>query len=143
MTVNDVRTDRGPTRGVYVAVFHLAAPRRITVGRLGRFDFAAGFYFYVGSAQRGLQARLARHGRGRKPQRWHIDYLSAVATMLGAVALEAPQACECRLARALAAAYACPIARFGASDCHCPGHVFYCAPEQSRRRTPSRLGSRC
>ena len=127
------------TRGIYVAVFHLAAPRRITVGRLGRFAFPEGFYFYVGSAQRGLRARLARHGRHGKARRWHIDYLSGVATMLGAVVLDGPKSLECRVARALAAVYACPVARFGASDCRCPGHLFHYRVKRSDRTRAKRL----
>ena len=118
------------TGGVYVAVFYLASPRRLTVGRLGRFEFAAGFYFYAGSAQRGLRARLARHGRRVKPRRWHIDYLSAVAAPLGAVVVAGPKSDECRLAGALASAYACPVPRFGASDCRCPGHLFHVPPAE-------------
>ena len=69
--------------GLYVAVFHLPRPARIRVGRLGTFDFPAGRYYYVGTAQRNRDARLGRHARKSKPLRWHIDYLSARATMLG------------------------------------------------------------
>ncbi len=108
--------------GVYIAVFWLERVRRIRIGRLGESRFPAGIYFYVGSAQRNLDARLARHGRRKKPLRWHIDYLSAKATMLGAIIFERPRAAE------LAQRYGRPIENFGDSDCRCGGHLLY-APE--------------
>jgi len=111
--------------GCYIAVFHLATARAITVGRLGRFAFAAGEYLYVGSAQRGLAARLARHARKRKPRRWHIDYLSTAADMLGAIIVPAGKDAECRLANELAETFERCMPGFGASDCRCAGHLFY------------------
>jgi len=111
--------------GVYLAIFRLSRTRTIAIGRLGRFTFQRGHYLYVGSAQRNLQARLARHGRRRKPKRWHIDYLSAKAPLVGALVLRGPKSWECRLAAILAKRYLRPIARFGASDCRCGGHLFY------------------
>lgn len=111
--------------GVYVAIFHLGRPGQITVGRLGRFSFPAGFYFYVGSARRCLDARLARHARRRKPLRWHIDYLSSRAEMLGAVVADAGSYAECELAQELAELYPRCVRGFGSSDCRCGGHLFH------------------
>jgi sugar fermentation stimulation protein A len=111
--------------GVYVAVFRLLRRRRIQVGRLGQFLFEPGFYFYVGSAQRNLSLRLARHARRRKPLRWHMDYLSSLATMIGAVIVPGPRQRECELAEELAGQFELAVPRFGASDCRCPGHLFY------------------
>jgi len=56
-------TDAEP--GTYALLLKLDKQERITVGRLGTFDFPAGYYLYVGSAlgPGGLQARLARHRR--------------------------------------------------------------------------------
>ena len=65
--------------GIYLAIFHLPRTQAITVGRLGRFTFPRGYYLYVGSAQRCLQARVARHARRKKSLRWQIDYLSSQA----------------------------------------------------------------
>jgi len=114
-------------KGIYMAVFRLHAEKEIQIGSLGRFHFAPGFYFYVGSAQRNLDARLARHARREKPLRWHIDYLSVHARMLGAMTMEGARRDECTLARRMAKLSPPAIRSFGASDCRCRGHLFHCA----------------
>ncbi|MFW6065627.1 MAG: GIY-YIG nuclease family protein [Planctomycetota bacterium] len=116
---------KGNDSGVYIAVFNLTRPRRISVGRLGRFYFPPGFYLYVGSAKRGLEARLARHGRREKPLRWHIDYLSTRAEMLGAIVSDGQTHGECELADELAEMHTRFIPGFGSSDCRCGGHLFH------------------
>ena len=112
--------------GVYLAIFRLPRTQVIAIGRLGRYNLRRGLYMYVGSAQRNLEARLTRHSRRRKPLRWQIDYLSIKAPFVGALILRGPKSWECRLAAIMAKYYLLPIARFGASDCRCGGHLFYC-----------------
>jgi sugar fermentation stimulation protein A len=111
--------------GIYIVCFRLPGRRRIQVGKLGRFVFEPGFYFYVGSAQKNLSARIDRHGRQRKPLRWHIDYLSTRAVMVGVITMPGPRSRECKVAKTLGAVFDLAIPRFGASDCKCPGHLFY------------------
>ena len=123
----------GPRRkdsdgGVYIAVFDLPEARHISVGKLGRILFRRGVYFYVGSAQRNLSARLERHSRKSKPMRWHIDYLSVRAEMLGSITIAAQRRRECELAKELAVMFESAAPGFGASDCRCGGHLFY-APQ--------------
>ena len=65
-----------PATGVYVIEIELPEPLTVSVGKLGALDFPAGAYLYVGSAQRALPSRVARHMRREKPLRWHIDYLT-------------------------------------------------------------------
>jgi sugar fermentation stimulation protein A len=113
--------------GLYVAVFHLRRPGVLSIGRLGRFGFPAGLYFYVGTAQRNLSSRLARHARRGKKLRWHVDYLSTRAEMLGAIVIPGPRRRECCIAAELARIMARAVPRFGAGDCRCPGHLFYAA----------------
>jgi sugar fermentation stimulation protein A len=112
-------------RGTYIAVFELPERHQIRVGKLGCFWFEPGVYFYVGSAQRNLAARLDRHARKVKPPRWHIDYLSTQAAMIGAMIVPGPRERECELARELGRRYVLAVPRFGASDCRCGGHLFY------------------
>ncbi len=113
--------------GTYLLWLHLPAARRITVGRLGAFDFAAGFYGYVGSAMGpgGLAARLGRHLQGSSRRRWHIDYLRCAADPVAAWVCVSPQVQEHDWAAALAAMEGAwlPAPRFGASDCRCPAHL--------------------
>lgn len=90
-----------------------------------RFIFQKGIYFYVGSAQRNLSARLERHARKDKPLRWHIDYLSSKAKILGAIIVPGPHENECELANELGRMFELAVAGFGASDCRCSGHLFW------------------
>lgn len=114
--------------GLYIAIFYLLRPVKIRVGKRGKFHFKEGTYFYVGSAQRNLSARLKRHSNKKKPLKWHIDYLSARARMLGAITIPGSRKNECKLAKELGKMFELPIPGFGASDCQCKGHLFY-APE--------------
>ena len=111
--------------GIYIAVLHLPKTVKITVGKHGTVNFRKGFYFYVGSAQRNLSARLERHARKKKPLRWHIDYLSAKAKMLGAITIAGPRDLECQLAKKLSNMFESPVPGFGTSDCRCGRHLFY------------------
>lgn len=111
--------------GIYIAVFYIPAGRTIEIGRLGKFYFRRGIYFYVGSAQRNLSSRLERHGRKNKLLHWHIDYLSIKAQMLGAITISGQQKHECEVAGGLNQLFELAVPRFGASDCRCTGHLFY------------------
>jgi len=59
-------------QGHYLAVMHAASARRVAVGALGEVALPAGDLVYVGSAQRGLAARVARHRGLDKRLRWHV-----------------------------------------------------------------------
>jgi len=100
-------------------------PATVRVGAWGELRLPSGHHAYVGSARRGLAARLARHCRRAKRLRWHIDYLRLVADPVGAVVWPWRRGRECRLARALLTEGLGQIAasRFGASDCRCPAHL--------------------
>lgn len=112
-------------KGLYIAKFHLRKRSRLRIGALGSFTFPAGLYLYVGSAQRNRSARLRRHGRQDKPLRWHIDYLSVKARMVGAELVPGTRQQECALARKLASSAERIVPGFGASDCGCEGHLLY------------------
>ncbi|NIP23490.1 MAG: DUF123 domain-containing protein [Phycisphaerae bacterium] len=99
--------------------------RLIRIGRLGQLHFRQGVYFYVGSAQRNMSARLERHSRKVKALRWHIDYLSVKAEMLGAIIIDGPRELECQLAKKLGGMSDLAVPGFGSSDCCCEGHLFY------------------
>lgn len=111
--------------GVYIAVFFMPLGRTIEIGRLGKFHFHQGIYFYTGSAQRNLSARLERHSRKKKALHWHIDYLSVKAEMLGAITTPGQRKHECGIAKELGKMFELAVPGFGASDCRCAGHLFY------------------
>lgn len=114
-------------KGVYQLHLQLNRPTRITVGRLGTFYFPAGRYIYTGSAQGGLEARLARHRRSEKVLHWHIDYFLQYADLVAVTVVVTSERLECALnAQTLQQPGARIIApRFGSSDCRCPAHLIY------------------
>jgi Uri superfamily endonuclease len=121
---SDVLPRAGGTYGIGLL---LSLPIQCTIGALGTWTFPAGHYLYVGSAwgPGGLRARVGRHLRGGAVRRWHIDYLRAHADPV-ALWLTPGQRLECAWAEVLSenpdAVIVVP--RFGASDCHCPSHLF-------------------
>jgi Uri superfamily endonuclease len=113
--------------GSYLLLLDLAAPTRLTVGRLGTFDFPAGRYAYAGSARGsgGLRARVARHLRTEKRLHWHVDYLAARAPVVKAWYVESIERLECVWAARLRAlpGVGLPVEGFGSSDCGCRAHL--------------------
>ena len=114
---------RRETKSTYILFVFLPRKRRIKVGALGFVPFDAGLYLYVGSGGRSPARRIARHVRRRKKKFWHIDFLSAHATVVGAMVFEASRSLECPIARALASAFPA-VPGFGCSDCCCGSHLF-------------------
>ncbi|MGC8878496.1 MAG: GIY-YIG nuclease family protein [Anaerolineae bacterium] len=115
--------------GSYVLVMHLERPAKITIGRLGTWDFEAGYYAYAGSAlgPGGLAARLSYHARTDKLMQWHIDYLLAHAELVEIWYAVDNKRKECIWASALRAipGSKVPVPSFGASDCRCLTHLVY------------------
>ncbi|MGJ0532982.1 GIY-YIG nuclease family protein [Methylocystis sp.] len=108
--------------GAYALWLRLASPLDVRVGKISA-TLPAGDYLYCGSARGpgGLRARLARHMRPHKRAHWHIDQLTAAASLLGAFVEE--QGDECVLNAALSD-LPIPIAGFGSSDCRrCAAHL--------------------
>ncbi|HEX9921366.1 MAG TPA: GIY-YIG nuclease family protein [Anaerolineae bacterium] len=69
--------------GNYVLLLHIPINQELTIGKLGTFDFPAGWYAYVGSAfgSGGLVGRLKHHLRPVEHPYWHIDYLRRAAVL--------------------------------------------------------------
>ncbi len=97
----------------------------IKVGALGKIKFTPGVYVYIGSAQKGIKKRVARHLRKEKRKFWHIDYLLEQKDNFVEEIFyqKAPKKKECRIARALSKLGE-PIRGFGCSDCSCVSHLF-------------------
>lgn len=113
----------------------LPEKKQLTVGKLGTFEFPPGEYLYFGSALNGLEGRIRRHLRRDKQQHWHIDYLTAVASVVGVWWATGAERRECSLARAaLDLEGAQMLARgFGSSDCRCQSHLAYLAGDPAPR----------
>lgn len=135
----------GAATGTYVLLLALSRPVRLTVGRLGTFDFEPGHYAYAGSAcgPGGLQARLAHHLRPTRNPHWHIDYLRNFFVLreiwFRRSAKDEEHLWFDRL-RAMRGARI-PVSGFGSSDCRCQAHLVYFRnrPSQTafRRRLPA------
>ena len=112
--------------GAYLLLIELAAPLALEFPRLGAATLAPGRYAYGGSAYGpgGLRARIGRHLRRDKAQRWHVDRLTAAGRVAGVRAVPGGQ--ECALVRGLLElpGASVPIPGFGSSDCRtCPAHL--------------------
>ena len=118
--IHFVATD--PPCQTYQLLIEVAAPVRVSVGRLGTFDFTAGLYTYTGSALRNLEARVSRHLSTAKKMRWHIDYLLA-APGVRIYEVRRHRTAECVVNQQVAGQI--PVMGFGASDCRagCGSHL--------------------
>ncbi|MBE0481798.1 MAG: GIY-YIG nuclease family protein [Dehalococcoidia bacterium] len=116
----------GP-RGTYAILFRLDRDATISVGRLGLFDFARGWYIYAGSALGGLYPRIMRHLREEKTLHWHVDYFGRVAVPVEVWYVESESRLECKWCRAALrlAQASSPVPRFGSSGCRCVSHLVY------------------
>ena len=136
--------------GTYVLLLELDKQERITVGKLGTFNFPAGYYLYVGSAlgPGGLRARLTRHrrdsesssqsnsGQMGKKLHWHIDYLLQRAQLVEVWSVASEERLECKwgeAVRRLSGAQV-PVRGFGSSDCRCPAHLIYFSARPNREQ---------
>jgi Uri superfamily endonuclease len=111
--------------GAYVLLLKIDAPAALPAARF-QGSLAPGQYCYVGSARGpgGIRARCSRHLRHAKSKRWHIDWLTTVATDISV----SPQLgrAECEILDHLIAlpGISIPVAGFGSSDCRlCLAHL--------------------
>jgi Uri superfamily endonuclease len=130
--------------GIYVLLLRVPAPLRLSIGRLGEFDFPAGDYVYVGSAKGGLEGRLRRHFHtrrfGQEKLRWHIDYLLAHCDLLGMLDSSDGHG-ECDMSRIWARLASAAVAPgFGSSDCRCETHLHYLGEDALRAFTSGGRG---
>lgn len=116
-------------KGTYILILRLPTPSRLTIGKRGTFDFAAGWYAYVGSAMGpgGLRGRLNHHLKPVTHPHWHIDYLRQVVQCREVWYVASEEIFEHDWANALRLmpGASVPVPRFGASDCHCETHLIH------------------
>jgi len=112
--------------GVYCLLLRLSRGLEVRIAHRRR-RLETGYYLYVGSALRGLEARIRRHRSRRKRRHWHIDALTEVAHLHRVFLYPTrSRTLECRLSRLLAVGtVGTRVPGFGASDCRCPSHLYY------------------
>lgn len=117
--------------GTYILVLKLDSTHTLTIGRSGTFEFAAGWYTYVGSAfgPGGLRGRLNHHLTPVTRPHWHIDYLRQVAVIEQVWVQSGTTSHEHDWAYVLQCLpeASIPAPRFGASDCRCHTHLCWFA----------------
>lgn len=113
--------------GCYQLLIYLGKPCRIRVGRLGIFDFPAGWYVYTGSALGGLSFRIKRHLQRKKRLHWHIDYLLQHGRITGIKKCLTTKRKECSLNVRLFNFFKAKmlVKKFGSTDCRCKTHLAY------------------
>ena len=125
-------------KGIYLLIMRLDADLAgLAIGRLGRCDFAAGYYLYVGSAfgMGGIAARLAHHEHPAKARpHWHVDYLRPHVALIESWGVATNAHLESCWARRLAAApeIGIPAPGFGASDSDFTSHLLYSGARPAR-----------
>ncbi len=114
-------------RGAYLLVIQVPRALEIVPGALGKLKLKPGFYVYIGSAMRNLEARIRRHHRKDKKLHWHIDYLLSAVTAdrLKSFPIRSAKRIECALVADIARLAAGNVTGFGSSDCACPSHLYY------------------
>ena len=113
--------------GTYALVILNGDRLLLPIGKLGIHDFPSGYYIYIGSALRGLNARLKHHLKEGKSLHWHIDYLLSQATIIQIWYSLGMDRLECIWNMILAGlpGAASAIPGFGSSDCRCRTHLTY------------------
>lgn len=112
-------------RGIYLLLISVEKEIEVEVGALGKVNFNPGYYTYVGSAQKNLDARVERHLSNNKKKFWHIDYLldNKNVEVVDVFYKEAGKEEECKTARELENRFP-SVKGFGCSDCNCRSHLF-------------------
>lgn len=114
-------------KGSYVLVVRLDQAKPISVGKLGQQEFPRGYYLYFGSALNGLEGRIQRHLRSSKILKWHIDYLTTVASVTEVWRISDETRWECVWAQLALDQdeVTAPAKGFGSSDCKCYTHLIH------------------
>lgn len=118
-------------KGIYCLIIRCSSPASIYCGKFKNILFPVGYYYYIGSAQKNLNARIERHIRREKNIHWHIDYLTTnqnfrVVEIL--IFRDKKKSYECTISQDLLNNFSPDIIApgFGNSDCHrCESHLYY------------------
>ena len=122
-------------RGTYLLVLYNDRSFTQEIGSLGERLFKKGYYIYVGSAMKGLEARIRRHLGKKKKFHWHLDYLLPDRMKhVKTYRIRRQEPLEGAVARGLLGICDEHVPGFGASDSDVVSHFFYFADRPFRRR---------
>ena len=110
--------------GAYLLVLYINKYFQLKVNKR-KWEIKPGCYVYVGSAMKGLEARIKRHLRKKKRLKWHIDYLGIYAERIIPIPIRSAERLECKVANKLKCIADEVILGFGSTDCKCESHLFY------------------
>ena len=118
-------------QGIYCLILECVKPASIHCEKYKNVIFPAGFYYYIGSAQKNLSSRINRHLKREKKIHWHIDYLTmhpdfSIKNVL--LFKSKTKSYECKLSQDFAGKFKLQIIApgFGSSDCNkCISHLYY------------------
>ncbi|MBI9069976.1 MAG: DUF123 domain-containing protein [Melioribacteraceae bacterium] len=117
--------------GIYILEIYSRKKFGVNHPKFEKVNFAGGYYYYIGSAQKNFISRINRHLSSKKKLRWHIDYLldSENCTVKKVYAIENnSKNLECELVGKISSSIdiITHINGFGNSDCKkCKSHLIY------------------
>lgn len=118
--------------GTYLLIFELKYSSSVkSLKQYKDIVLPSGYYFYTGSAQKGLPHRLNRHLKSEKKVHWHIDHITTnyeFEKKAVVIFNDAPGEFECEMTKILEKEFNCkfPLLKFGNSDCNvCKSHLLY------------------
>lgn len=120
-----------PDKGIYCLVIESKKDQTIIIPKFKNIQFPAGFYYYIGSAQKNMYSRIERHLRKEKKIHWHIDYLTSEKDFEIVEYYTLADKCrsyECEFSQDLFNSFGLKVIvlRFGSSDCtECKSHLYY------------------
>ena len=133
--------------GTYCLLIESCKEVIISSGKFKGISFPAGYYYYTGSAQKNLIARIQRHIRKNKPLHWHIDFLTSLNDFTVKevyIFRDKKKSFECVLSQDLFKIFNLKIIApgFGSSDCNeCQTHLYYSPKKLSYNHFISRYQS--
>ncbi|MFN2364252.1 MAG: DUF123 domain-containing protein [Halarsenatibacteraceae bacterium] len=113
--------------GIYILEIFKHKPGKVEIGALGKIAFPAGYYYYIGTAQKNLNARIKRYLAGKGNFHWHIDYFLTEANIQNVYAWPLEKEYECKIADALLELENIKVIEegLGSSDCNCRSHLLF------------------
>lgn len=118
--------------GTYLLVYYLPHETQLYgIKRFSEITLAPGYYYYSGSAQKGLKHRICRHLKKTKTIHWHVDHVTACQDFHFTelyIFPDAPRSFECEMVKILERKFLLeyPLEKFGNSDCSiCKSHLLY------------------